>query len=97
MGKIQYNTDAYNHTNEKVLITVTGEKMIVVDRHGYGIEYRLFGLSNETATVSITSSAGGIGGEDQVEFSTRYSLPPNSFLFDDNQLSEFETKYGKKG
>ena len=95
MGKIQYNTDAYNHTNEKVLITVTGEKMLAVDRYGYGIEYRLFGLSNETATVSITSSAGGIGGEDKVEFSTRYSLPPNSFLFDDNQLLEFETKYGK--
>ena len=97
MGKIQYNTDAYNHTNEKILITVTGEKMLAVHRHGYGIEYMLFGLSNETATVSITSSYGGIDREDQIEFSRRYSLPPNSALFDDNQLLEFETKYGKKG
>ena len=58
MGKIQYNTDAYNHTNEKVLITVTGEKMISLERHGYALYYTLFGLSNETATISITLPQG---------------------------------------
>ena len=95
MGKIQYKTDAFTHTKEDVTITVTGEKMIAVERHGYGLYYTLFGLSNEIATISITSSYGGIDREDQIEFSTRFTLPPNSVLFNDNQLLEFKTKYGK--
>ena len=96
MGKIEYKTDAFNHSGEHVVITTSGEDILQVDRTGYGIEAVIFGLSGTEVKVDSTSSAHGFDTSTTVKMNMRYTLPQNSTIFSDSIITAFNSKYGSE-
>lgn len=94
MGKVEYETDAYNHSHEHVIITTSGEDVLGVSRRGYSIDIFIYGLSGTEVQVDSTSSAHGFDMSTTIAMKTRYTLPPNTTIFSDSIITAFNTKYG---
>lgn len=94
MSVLEFNTDAYGHSNEHATINTNGDQFIAAQRMGYGVGASIIGIQGTTCNYSIVGDKGGRNSEGEFTFTNRMSLSTPSTVWGNNS-QYFINKYGE--